>query len=120
MTFLRYIDLALVVFALPLVIAAGAPLTGYAIGAAGWFAARGGGELMERRAKTMEPRSGIGMLVAAMMGRAWVVAVAAIVARAVGGRDDGLTAVLLALAAFTVYFAMSIAMRQSQRSVPRS
>jgi hypothetical protein len=42
-----------------------------------------------------------------MMGRVWLVALAIILARAAGGKDDGIMAAALVLAAFTVYFVMS-------------
>jgi len=70
MTFLRFIDVALVVFFAPLVIVAGAPALGYALGAASWIVARASGELVERKARTADPRTGIGLQVAGMMGRA--------------------------------------------------
>ena len=37
----------------------------------------------------------------------WLVAAAIILARYAGGKDDGIMAAVLVLAAFTVYFAMS-------------
>jgi hypothetical protein len=117
MTFLRFLDLALIVFFAPIVIAAGAPLLGYGLGAAGWLVARGSGELLDRRARTVDPRTGIGLQVAGMMGRAWLVGLAVVGARFLGGRDDGVMAAALALVAFTVYFAMSIIVRQSERNV---
>ena len=46
-----------------------------------------------------------------MMGRVWLIALAVILARYVGGKDDGIMAAALVLAAFTVYFVMSFVMR---------
>jgi hypothetical protein len=119
MTFLRFLDVALVVFFAPIMIVAGAPLLGYGIGAAGWFVARAGGELLDRRARTVDPRTGIGLQVAGMMGRAWVVGLAVVGASLAGGRDDAVCAAVVALIAFTVYFALSIIVRQSERNVVR-
>jgi hypothetical protein len=113
MTFIRFLDLALIVFALPLIVAADAPLIGYGVGAAGWLTARLSGEVLDRRAQRVDPRTGIGLRVAGMMGRAWIVAVAVVVASLVGERRDAVAAALLALAAFTVYFALSIAFQRN-------
>jgi hypothetical protein len=119
MTFLRFLDIALVVFFAPIMIVAGAPLLGYGVGAAGWIVARAGGELLDRRARTVDPRKGIGLQVAGMMGRAWVVGLAVVGASLAGGRDDAVCAAVVALVAFTVYFALSIIVRQSERNVVR-
>ena len=48
-----------------------------------------------------------------MMGRVWLVALAIILARVAGGKDDGIMAAALVLAAFTVYFVMSFVTRGS-------
>jgi hypothetical protein len=53
-----------------------------------------------------------GLQVAGMMGRVWLVALAVILARVAGGRDDGIMAAALLLAAFTVYFVMSFVTRE--------
>jgi hypothetical protein len=52
-----------------------------------------------------------GLLVGGLMGRVWLVALAVILARVAGGRDDGIMAAALVLAAFTVYLAMSFVTR---------
>ena len=119
MTFLRFIDLVLVVFFAPLVIVAGAPPLGYALGAGSWIVARASGELVERKARTADPRTGIGLQVAGMMGRAWVVGLAVVGAGVTGGRDDAVCAAVVALVAFTFYFTLSLIFRQFERNVAR-
>ena len=99
MTFLRFIDVVLVIFFAPLVIVAGAPAPGYLLGAASWIIARASGELVERKAKTADPRTGIGLQVAGMMGRAWVVGLAVVAAGVIGDRDDAICAAVVALVA---------------------
>jgi hypothetical protein len=47
-----------------------------------------------------------------MMGRVWIVALAVIIAREAVGKDDGIMAAALVLAAFTVYFVMSFVTRE--------
>ena len=119
MTFLRFIDVALVVFFAPLLIVAGAPALGYLLGAASWILARVSGELLDRKARTVDARTGIGLQVAGMMGRAWVVGVAVVGAGVGGDRDDAVCAAVVALVAFTVYFALSLIFRQFERKVVR-
>src|ERR671937_2359231 len=119
MTFLRFFDVALVVFFAPLLLLAGAPALGYGLGAGGWIVSRIGVEVIERRARTADPRTGIGLHVAGMMGRAWVVGLAVVGAGVVGGRDDAVCAAAVAIVAFTVYFALSLIFRQFERNVVR-
>jgi hypothetical protein len=120
MTFLRFLDLALVVFFAPLLLVAGAPALGYLLGAGGWIIARAAGEVLERKARAADPRTRIGLQLAGMMGRAWVVGLAVVVAGVGGDRDDAVCAAVVALVAFTVYFALSLIFRQSERNVARS
>jgi hypothetical protein len=119
MTFLRFIDLVLVVFFAPLVIVAGAPPLGYALGAGSWIVARASGELVERKARTADPRTGIGLQVAGMMGRAWVVGLAVVAAGVIGDKDDAICAAVVALIAFTVYLPTSLFVRQLERKTVR-
>ena len=53
-----------------------------------------------------------------MMGRVWLVALAILVARYAGGKDDGIMAAALVLAAFTVYFVMSFFARNPLAGPP--
>jgi hypothetical protein len=119
MTFLRYIDVALVVFFAPLVIVAGAPALGYALGAGSWIIARASGVIVERKAKEADPRTGIGLQVAGMMGRAWVVGLAVVASGVIGDKDDAICAAVVALVAFTVYLPMSLIVRQFERNTVR-
>ena len=119
MAFLRYIDLALVIFFAPLAIVAGAPALGYALGAGSWIIARASGVLVERKAKEADPRTGIGLQVAGMMGRAWVVGLAVVAAGVIGDKDDAICAAVVALVAFTVYLPMSLIVRQMERNTVR-
>jgi hypothetical protein len=43
-----------------------------------------------------------------MMGRVWVIVLAVLLARYAGSKDDGVMAAALVLAAFTVYFMMTL------------
>jgi hypothetical protein len=107
---LRYLDIVLVVAALPLVALAGLPLLGYAVGAGAWIAARATGVLIERRARrTTDTRWLVGLNLAGSLGRAWLVGGAIIAVGLAGERQDGLMAAVLVAVAFTVYFGTSLA-----------
>jgi hypothetical protein len=106
---LRYLDVVLVVAALPLVALAGLPLLGYAVGAAAWIAQRAAGAVLDRQAKaTSDPRRQVGLTLASSLGRAWVVGGAILAVGLAGDREDGLTAAVVVAVAFTVYFAVSL------------
>lgn len=115
MTLLRYLDICLVLATAPFVVAGGLPLAGYLIGALAWLLTRVGAAAMYAGAlRSSDPRVRAGLQVGTMMARVWIVAAAVIVARYAGGRDDGIMAAVVVLAAFTVYFVLNIAMRGGQ------
>ncbi len=107
-----YLDLALLVLALPLVVLAGAPLLGFGLGAAGWLSARALGLAADRLvARWEDPLRALLVSIAALFGRLWLVVLAVILAARLGDDDDGLTAVLVIGGAFTVYFVIAILLR---------
>lgn len=118
MNALRFTDLGLVLATAPFVAIAGLPMLGYGLGAAAWILSRLGAEWLDGRAGT-DVAQRVGYHVAGMMGRVWIVVCAVVAARVAGGRDDGVMAAVLVLAAFTVYFAMSLLVRQLERNVVR-
>ncbi|MEA2132441.1 MAG: hypothetical protein QOC68_350 [Solirubrobacteraceae bacterium] len=104
---LRYLDVVLVVAALPLVALAGLPLLGYGVGAVAWILQRAAGVALERRAaKSKDMRRQILMNFGGTLARAWIVGGAIIAVGVAGKREDGLTAAVLVFVAFTVYFAL--------------
>jgi hypothetical protein len=107
----RYVDVVLVLGALPFVALAGLPLVGYAVGAAAWIGTRALGWGLERAGKRMTPSKALGLQAAGMFARAWLVALAIIAVGLSGDREDGAMAAGLVLAAFTVYFAMALITR---------
>lgn len=119
MTALRYIDIGLVVATAPFVALAGLPLLGFGLGAAAWVLTRLGAEWLDTRAGSADVAQRVGYHVAGMMARVWIVVCAVVAAKVAGGRDDGVMAAVLVLAAFTVYFAMSMLVRQLERNVVR-
>jgi hypothetical protein len=119
--FLRYLDLLLVVLALPVFLAAGLPLAGWAVGAGAWCVQRGLQMYTNRRARASEdPRTVVGLLAGSMIARGWLVAIAIFLV----GLDDnhaGLAAAVLVIALFTVYFTVGMIVRPfdlSQRDAP--
>jgi len=109
---LRYLDVCLVLATAPFVLVGGMPTLGYVIGAAAWLLTRVGTAFLQSRALLLrDPRLRAGLQVASMMARVWLVALAVILARYAGGKDDGIMAAALVLAAFTVYFVMSFLTR---------
>jgi hypothetical protein len=115
---LRFIDIGLVLATAPFVALAGLPLLGYVLGASAWILSRFGALWIESHAGT-DVAQRVGWHVAGMMGRVWFVVCAVVAAKVAGGRDDGIMAAVLVLAAFTVYFAMSLLVRQLERNVVR-
>ena len=112
----RYLDLLLVAMALPFVLIMGLPLLGYAVGAATWALQRVAAAAIERRASAAaDVRRQVGLNLASMLGRAWLVGLAILTVGIAGEREDGLTAAVLVLAAFTVYFATSLVLRPLEK-----
>ena len=119
MNALRFIDVGLVLATAPFVAIAGLPMLGYGLGAAAWVLTRLGAEWLDTRAQGQGVGQRVGYHVAGMMARVWIVVLAIVAARLVGGRDDGAMAAGLVLAAFTVYFATQLLVRQLERNVVR-
>jgi Kef-type K+ transport system membrane component KefB len=121
MALLRYLDVVLVVAALPFVILAGLPLLGYAVGAVAWILQRAAGAMLERAGRrSTDVRRQVGLNLASALGRAWIVAGAILAVGLAGEREDGLMAAVLTLAAFTLYFAISLILRPLERNPSNS
>jgi hypothetical protein len=101
---LRYLDLALLALALPIFVAAGLPMLGYAGAAGGWLTQRGVQALIEKRARASDdPRTVAGLLTGSMIARGWIVA-GSIFAVGLAEREAGLSAAILAIMLFSCYF----------------
>ena len=120
LVFVRYLDVVLVVLAAPFVVLMGGPVLGYAVAAATWIASRVLGAWLERRVGVARAHATqVGVAFAVLMGRAWLMGIAILVVGVAGNREDGLMAALLALVAFTVYFATTLIIRPMERNTPR-
>ena len=106
---LRFLDVGLIILALPFVAVAGLPLLGYAVGAVAWILQRGAGVALEHQAaKTTEIRREVALNLGGTLARAWIVGGAILAVGLAGEREEGLTAAVLVLVAFTVYFGVSL------------
>jgi len=120
MPVVRYLDVLLVLLAAPFVVLMGAPLLGYAAGAAAWVLHRVLGALVEHRARAQaDARSALGLSLGGVIARTWLVGLTILVVGLAGAREDGLTAAIVLLAAFTVYFVASLLLRSLERKTPR-
>jgi hypothetical protein len=108
---LRYLDVALVVVAAPIMLLIGVSPSGYLIGAGAWIALRAIGVPVERAANSAEPSQAIGIRLGYMLGRLFLLALAVILARKADGRDAGLTALVVIVVAFTIQLALSAVFR---------
>jgi hypothetical protein len=121
---LRYLDLVLLVLALPLFIAADLPIAGYVVIACVWIAQHGIELWAERSAaRAMERgdrRAAMGWVGATTLARVWIVALAVLLVGLLGSRDDGLAAAVLAAILFTVHFGARLLIRVIQPEEGRS
>jgi hypothetical protein len=116
----RWLDVVLVVLAAPFVVLTGLPVLGYAVGAAAWIANRAIGVLVERLARAQgDVRRAVGLNLAALIARSWLVGLTILAVGLAGEREDGLTAAILLLAAFTLYFVTSLLLRPLEGKTSR-
>jgi hypothetical protein len=117
MVLLRYLDVVLVVLAAPFVVLMDLPVLGYCVGAAAWIANRAAGVLVERHARgRADVRAAVGINLGALIVRSWLVGLTILAVGLAGEREDGLTAAVLLLAAFTLYFVTSLLLRPLERN----
>jgi len=109
--FLRYLDLVLLVLALPVFVLGGLPLLGYAAGAVAWLVQRAIQVVLSRKAaESDDPRTVVGIVAGSMIGRGWLVALT-IFAAGLKDNEAGLAAAVLIIVLFTAYFTVSMILR---------
>ncbi|CAA9511989.1 MAG: hypothetical protein AVDCRST_MAG30-2544 [uncultured Solirubrobacteraceae bacterium] len=112
----RWTDVILVLAVAPFVVLMDLPVLGYAAGAAAWVVSRVIGHFVERRGRASgDMRTMAGLTLISSMGRAWLVGLTILAVGLAGEREDGLTAALLVLGAFTLYLIVTIALRPLER-----
>jgi hypothetical protein len=112
----RYADVAIIVLAAPFVILLGAPVLGYVVGVAVWIAQRILEAVLESAARRGDVRRQIGIKVASMIGRTWLIGVGILAVGLAAEREDGFTAAIVCLAAYTVHLATSLILRPLERN----
>lgn len=101
----RNADVVVLALALPLFLATGITLVGWAIGAGAWAAQRIVRALVTRRAKAAdEMRTTVGLVVGGMIARGWLAAGIIFGVGIATSDEAGLSGALLFIATFTVWF----------------
>lgn len=112
----RWTDVILVVAAAPFVVLMELPVLGYVAGGAAWVVSRVIGHFVERRGRASgDLRTMAGLTLVSSLGRAWLVGLTILAVGLAGEREDGLTAAVLVLVAFTLYLVVQIALRPLER-----
>jgi hypothetical protein len=116
LTALSYLDVVVLVVAAPIMLLIGVPAVGYLVGAGAWIVLRAVGIVVERSADTVaDPRAEVTLRLAYLMGRLFLLAIAVILVRNGAGRDDGLTALVVIVFAFTTQLILSVLTRPRSR-----
>ena len=117
----RYLDVVLVLLAIPVGLALGAPALGVIVGAVAWVAQRvlqhADSRLIRRARERRDLALGVNLVEA--FGRIWLLAGAIILAGAAGHRSDGLAAALVIAISFSIAFAVRIARGRPQGGAER-
>ena len=109
---LRYLDIVILILALPVFLAADLPMVGYAAAAAVWLVQRVIQVVLNRKAAAADdPRVVAGIAVGSMIGRGWLVALTILAVGLAEGDDAGLAAAVLILVLVTAYLTESMIMR---------
>jgi hypothetical protein len=107
----RHLDLVVLALALPVFLVAHLPVLGWAGVAVAWCAQRLiDGAAKRRAAASGDPRTVAGLMTGSLIGRGWLVALT-IFAVGLAQRRAGLTAAVLAIALFTIYFTVQLVAR---------
>jgi hypothetical protein len=105
---LRYLDVVLVVLAVPVGLVLGAPAVGVVVSAAAWLIQRALASAGQRWIARQGDDARFGLNLVDGFGRIWLLAGAIVLAAVIGGRRDGLAAALLIFCAYSVAFAMRL------------
>ena len=113
---LAYLDVVVLVVAAPIMLLIGVPAVGYLVGAVAWIVLRAVGVAVDRAARAADdPRREAGLRLAYLLGRLFLLAIAVILVRNGARRDDGLTALLVIVFAYTVQLVLSFLNRPGTR-----
>lgn len=112
----RYLDVVLVVLAAPFVVLLELPVLGYVVGAGVWILQRVLEAALEQASRRSDVRRAIGIKVASMIGRTWLIGMGILAVGLAAEREDGFTAALVCLAAYTIHLATSLILRPLERN----
>ncbi len=118
MTLLSNLDVVLLVLAAPIMLLIGVPAYGYLVATGAWILLRLIGVAVEHMARNGDPRREVSLRLAYMLGRLFALAMIVVLVRKTGTRDDGLTALIVIVFAFTIHMAVSAASQVGSK--PRS
>jgi hypothetical protein len=116
---LRYLDVVLVIIAVPVALALGAPAVGVLVSAAAWLVQRVLAGAGQRWIAGRGDDARFGLNLVDGFGRIWLLAGAIVIAAVVGGRRDGLAAALLIFCAYSIAFAMRLVSGRPQGAPQR-
>jgi hypothetical protein len=105
---LRYLDVVLVIIAVPVSLALKAPAAGIIVSAGAWLLQRVLAHAGQRWIAGRGSEARFGLNLVDGFGRIWLLAGAIVLAAVIGGRRDGLAAALLIFFAYSVAFAMRL------------
>jgi hypothetical protein len=109
---IRFLDLIVLAAALPLFVLAGLPIAAYLVGGGVWVVQRAIQQVLQRRAEASDdPRIVAGYTAGSMIARGWLCAGAIFAVGLAAGDEAGLSAALLVIALFTVYFTVRMILR---------
>jgi hypothetical protein len=113
---LAYLDVVMLVVAAPIMLLIGVPAAGYLVGAGAWIVLRAVGVVIERVIPSLrDPRGEVTLRLAYLLGRLFTLAIVVILVRNAAGRDDGLTALIVIVFAFTAQLVLSFLTRPRTR-----
>ena len=116
----RNMDFGVLLAALPIFLLGDLPIAGWAVGAGGYVIQRIVRDVLANKARESEdPRTVAGILVASMLARGFLIALALLGVGLAVSNKAGLCAAVLFLAAFTISFGMGLALRPFEQGPPR-
>jgi hypothetical protein len=109
---IRFLDLVALLAVLPLFLLADLPLAAYLVGGGVWIVQRIIQQVLQRRAEASDdPRIVAGYTAGSMIARGWMCALAIFAVGIAEGDEAGLSAALLVIGLFTVYFTVRMILR---------
>ena len=117
---IRFLDLFALLVALPLFLLAGLPIAAYLVGGGVWILQRAVQIVLQRRAEgSDDPRIVAGYTAGSMIARGWMCALAIFGVGLAEGDEAGLSAALLVIGLFTVYFTVRMITRPIDAAAER-